>query len=79
MTLTVRLFKSIAFGGLNADFRSYKQILSKVYSCEFFFFCFLLFRAAPVAFGVSQARGQIGAVTAGLYHSHSNTRSELHL
>ena len=27
----------------------------------------------------SQARGGIGAVAAGLHHSHSNARSELHL
>ena len=29
--------------------------------------------------GSSQARGEIGAAAAGLCHSHSNTRSELHL
>ena len=34
------------------------------------------FRAAPVASGGSQARGQIGAVVAGLCHSLSNARSE---
>ena len=39
---------------------------------------FLLFRAPPVAFGSSQARGQIGAA-AGLHHSHSNMESKLHL
>ena len=39
----------------------------------------LLFRAAPAAYGGSQARDQIRAVAASLYHSHSNTRSELHL
>ena len=38
--------------------------------------CFCLFRAAPEAHGGSQARGQIRAVAAGLYHSHSNARSE---
>ena len=43
----------------------------------FFFFFFLLFRAALEAYGVSQARGQIGATSAGLHHS--NTRSEQHL
>ena len=32
-----------------------------------------------MAHGGSQARGQIGAVAAGLYHSHSNARSEPHL
>ena len=35
-----------------------------------------LFRTSPKAYGVSQARGQIGAVTAGLCHSHSNLGSE---
>ena len=42
-------------------------------------YLFIYFRAAPMAYGVSQARGQIGAVDAGLGHSHSNTRSELRL
>ena len=42
------------------------------------FFCFVL-GPYPVAYGSSQARGQIGAVTTGLHHSHSNARSELHL
>ena len=44
-----------------------------------FFVLFCLFTAAPAAYGSSQARGQIGAAAAGLRHSHSNTRSELHL
>ena len=37
----------------------------------FFVFCFLFFRAAGVAYGNSQVRGQIGAPAANLYHSHS--------
>ena len=37
---------------------------------HFFFFC--LFRAAPEVYGGSQARYLIGAVAAGLCHSHSN-------
>ena len=49
-------------------------------SPEFFFFNFLFFlsfsRAAPTAYGGSQARGLIGDVAAGLCHSDSNTRSE---
>ena len=54
----------------------------------FFFFCFLFFvfcfffcfsRAAPLAYGGSQARGPIGAVAAGLRHSYSNTGSEPNL
>ena len=44
-------------------------------------FCFVLFflpfRAAPAAYGSSKARGQIGAVTVGLGHSHSNMESKL--
>ena len=38
---------------------------------------FLLFRATPVAYGSSQARGPTGAAAAGLHHSHSNMGSEL--
>ena len=51
----------------------------------FFFFFFGLFRATPMeyvrvcveAYGVSQARGQIGAIA--VSHSHSNAGSEPHL
>ena len=48
------------------------------------FFCvcvsfFALSRAAPVAYGGSQARGLIRAVATSLDHSHSNTRSKPHL
>ena len=35
--------------------------------------------AAPVVYGSSLSRVQIGASAAGLYHSHSNAGSELHL
>ena len=41
-----------------------------------YLFVFRLSRAAPVAYGGSQARGQIEAVAAGLHNSHSNSRSE---
>ena len=37
---------------------------------------FCLFRAAPAAYGGSQARGRIRAVAADLSHSHSNIGSE---
>ena len=43
---------------------------------NFFFFVFCLFRAAPVAYGGSQARGLIRAVAAGLCQRHSNSGSE---
>ena len=48
--------------------------------CIFGFFGLFAFsRAALVAYGGSQARGRIGAVTAGLRQSHSNVGSEPHL
>ena len=40
---------------------------------------FCLIRAAPAAYGGSQARGPIGTESAGLRHSLSNPGSELHL
>ena len=42
-----------------------------------FFFLFFLFRAAPVDYGSSQAKGLIRAIAAGLCHSHGNVWSEL--
>ena len=41
-----------------------------------FFFFLLLFTAAPTAYGDSQVKGRIGAVAAGLCHSHSDMGSE---
>ena len=38
-----------------------------------FLFLLLLFRAAPLVYGGSQARGQIGAITASLCHSSSGS------
>ena len=40
----------------------------------FFVFFFWHFRAAPVAYGGSQARGPVGPRAAGLHHSHSHIR-----
>ena len=42
-------------------------------------FFLLLFKASPVTHEGSQARGQIGAVAAGLHRSHRNVGYELHL
>ena len=39
-------------------------------------FLFCLFRAAPAAYGSSQARGQIGATAVDQGHSHNNANSE---
>ena len=41
-----------------------------------FFSFFFFFRAAPEAYGDSQARGRIGATAAGLHHSDGNARSK---
>ena len=57
-------------------FRREKKSLSLSLSLSLFF---LLFTAAPMAYGGSQARGRIGAVATSLCHSHSNTGSKLHL
>ena len=46
---------------------------------SFFFGLFAFSRATSVAYGDSQARGQIGAVAAGLHRSHSNAGSEPYL
>ena len=51
------------------------QILCSVQGCQRLFF--FLFRAAPAAYGSSQARGRIRATAAN--HSHSITGSKLHL
>ena len=50
-----------------------RNILKYTFLLSFFF------RAALTAYGGSQARGQIGAVVAGLHHGHKNLGSELHL
>ena len=45
-----------------------------VFFALFVLFCFFcLFRATPEAHGGSQSRGPMGAIAAGLHHSHSNT------
>ena len=44
----------------------------------FSFFFFFFFWATPVAYGISQARSWIGAVSAGLCHSHSSAGSLTH-
>ena len=46
---------------------------------SFLFLSFCLFKAAPMAYGCSQARGVIGAVAVGLCQSLSNAGSKLRL
>ena len=35
--------------------------------------------ATPVTYGSSQAKGSIRTAASSMYHSHSNSRSELHM
>ena len=55
-----------------------REILVKLIGLFFLFFGggFCLFRAAPMVYGGSQDRGQIGTTAAGLHHSHGNEGSE---
>ena len=53
--------------------------LVKISIRNWFFFSFPLFKATPMTYGGSQARGQIGAVAAGFHQSHSNVGSEPYL
>ena len=46
------------------------------FTWQAFMYLLFLFRAAPMAYGGSQARGPVGAVAIGLRHRHSNARSE---
>ena len=50
-----------------------------IYNSMHTFFAFCLLRATLTAYGGFQARGLIGAVAAGLHHSHSNAGSKLRL
>ena len=52
-----------------------------LYKLDFFSFfpLFGFFRATPMAYGSSQARGRMGAAVASLHHSHCNVGSELRL
>ena len=49
-----------------------------IYICIYIYLFILLFKATPMGYGGSQARGLIGtiATAASLHHSHSNARSE---
>ena len=73
------LFQSIPYylgGLLSHDFILFRVFQTTKGNYTSFLFFFGLYRAAPVAYGHSQARGHIGAVAVSLHHSHSNTRSE---
>ena len=72
--------------GLNWCSTEISWIISPLYHSGNSFFFFFFFRAAPTAYGSSQARGQIRATATGLHHSlsrayttaHGNVRSLSH-
>ena len=57
----------------------WREITGCIHGFGLFVVAVFLFRAAPLAYGRFQARGQIGAVAANLCHSHSNMGSKLPL
>ena len=71
-------FSSSPFGDFQGVFNQPQEVSISYFL--FLFFCLFAFsRAAPAAYGGSQARGRIGAVATGLCQSHSNAGSEPHL
>ena len=69
--MSLGMFLPLQFFGIVSE--------GKVLALLYFFFFFGLFvfsRAAPVAYGGSQARGLTGAAAACLCHSHSKVGSE---
>ena len=62
--------------GENQSSRSWPVYMYLYIICKFFLCLFAFTRAAPTAYGGSQARGLIEAVATDLRQSHSNTGSE---
>ena len=68
-----------ALVGGEKQLRSQIKSMASIFILFYFIFIYLFIylfafsRATPTAYGGSQARGQIGAVAAGLRKSHSNT------
>ena len=67
----------INYGKIKNSIFTVIQVLQHLFIYLFIVFC--PFRAAPVAYRGSQARGLIGSVAASLCQSHSNARSKPHL
>ena len=55
------------------------NFIGSIFILVFYFIFIFIFKATPVAYGSSCARGWIGAARAGLHHSHSNMGSKPHL
>ena len=67
-------FSSILFSTVNRglQIKAIKDTLIREKTNPFF----ILFKAALMAYGSSQAKGRMGAVAADLHHSHSNLGSK---
>ena len=74
MSLGLSLFSSTTLSSLSVC--KYVSFSSRKFSLNYFF---LLFTATSSAYESSGVKGWIGAVAAGLHHSHSNEGSELGL
>ena len=71
------LKQSIAHSGLLwQQFCVFPSSLPPFQNLSVFSLFFVLFKAAPTAYGGSQVRGPIRATATGLHHSHSNSGSE---
>ena len=70
------IFYHLLLNNCNSSSRSsFSSSVFKLLPCNIQKYFFLLFRAAPVTHGSSQARGLIKATAASLLHSHSNISS----
>ena len=75
----VKTANSVLVSNLSAPHQSCDQGMLPNLSIPPILFFFWIFKAAPLAYGGSQARGRIRATAAGLHHNHSNRGSELRL
>ena len=68
-----------ALAQVRVNFRYFQFVYHRKLFFFFFFWSFVFSRAAPKAYGSSQARDGIRAVATGLHHSNSNEGSKPHL
>ena len=74
--LAVAIMRKKCYGHQMNESDAYPLIWKTIHKVGFFFFFFSSLGKPPMVCGGSQARGQIGAVAAGLHHSHSNAKSK---
>ena len=80
MNLTILHGNSLPLCGTEGGFFFFQVPFTRILplSCLLFFLLLLplFLRAAPAAYGSSQARGHIRAAAADLHHSYSSARSD---